>query len=89
MADKRLILTIFTTQELQHLPGLHWILASVDPLQATITIFNSLKSENDPMEITSVNALQKFFTYRLLKQFKVVHANVSQQENNYDCGIFG
>ena len=89
MEDKRLILCIFNTVELQHLKGNHWILAAVDPMQSTITIFNSLKGQDDPLTIARVNALQTYFRYRLMKEFYVVYARVNVQENNYDCGCFG
>ena len=89
MAEKRLILIIFNTIELQHQPGSHWILAAVNPLMQTVTIYNSLNGESDPQEDDRVNSIAKFFTYRLLRHFYVVYARVNQQQNNYDCGCFG
>jgi len=69
----------------------HWLLAHVQTKMRTITIYNSLRGFG---QTEWLKPFRESFLPSLLptaakgKPFDIVYANIPQQQNGHDCGIF-
>ena len=86
MNTMRLILIVIHES---HVVGEHWRLAAVQPSNTTITFYDSSRTMEE-LQSNSINQqIAIYFKYRFFQEFTMIDGGANQQNNNYDCGVFG